>query len=184
MKIMDCTLRDGANVVGNGFSPELTRMMIEGLLRSNIRIIEMGNAKGLGATEKGSPAPISDAAYLDLIHPYLDRAEIGMFLNAKRFEADNVAMAADKGISFLRLGADAGDGKTTYDKAAIINSTDELNSKLFTERDPGMIEAAAGYLETEGSHTYFMAVGTGHMVDPGGIVSGLRELGYTVELVP
>ena len=67
MKIMDCTLRDGANVVGNGFSPELTKMMIEGLLRSNIRIIEMGNAKGLGATEKGSPAPISDVAYLDLI---------------------------------------------------------------------------------------------------------------------
>lgn len=70
-----------------------------------------------------------------------------------------------------------------YDKAAIINSTDELNSKLFTQRDPGMIKAAAEYLETEGSHTYFMAVGAGHMVDPGGIVSGLRELGYTVELL-
>ena len=120
MRIMDCTLRDGANVVGNGFSPELTKLMIEGLLESNIRIIEMGNAKGLGATEKGSPAPISDAAYLDLIHPYLGQAEIGMFLNSKRFEADNVAMAAEKGISFLRLGADAGDGETTYDKTAII----------------------------------------------------------------
>ena len=71
-----------------------------------------------------------------------------------------------------------------YDKAAIIDSDDELNSKLFTQRDPGMIQAAAGYLETEGSHTYFMAVGAGHMVDPGGIVSGLKELGYTVELVP
>ena len=71
-----------------------------------------------------------------------------------------------------------------YDKEEIINSDDELNSKLFTERDPGMIQAAADYLETEGSHTYFMAVGAGHMVDPGGIVSGLRALGYTVELVP
>ena len=71
-----------------------------------------------------------------------------------------------------------------YNKSAIINSDDELNSKLFTERDPGMIQAAANYLETEGSHTYFMAVGAGHMVDPGGIVSGLQELGYTVELVP
>ena len=30
----------------------------------------------------------------------------------------------------------------------------------------------------------FMAVGAGHMDDPGGIVSGLRALGYTVELVP
>ena len=71
-----------------------------------------------------------------------------------------------------------------YDKAAIIDSTDELNSKLFTQRDPGMIEAAADYLETEGSHTYFLAVGAGHMVDPGGIVSGLKALGYTVELMP
>ena len=78
MKIMDCTLRDGANVVGNGFSPELTRLMIEGLIDSNVRIIEMGNAKGLGATKKGSPAPISDEEYLDLIHPYLDKAEVGM----------------------------------------------------------------------------------------------------------
>ena len=71
-----------------------------------------------------------------------------------------------------------------YDKQAILDSDDELNAKLFTERDPNMIEAAAAYLETEGSHTYFMAVGVGHMVDPGGIVGGLRELGYTVELVP
>ena len=70
-----------------------------------------------------------------------------------------------------------------YDKASVITSDDELNSKLFTERDPGMIKAAASYLETEGENTFFLAVGAGHMVDPGGIVSGLRELGYTVELV-
>ena len=71
-----------------------------------------------------------------------------------------------------------------YDKQAILNSDDELNAKLFTERDPGMIAAAAEYLEAEGENTVFLAVGAGHMVDPGGIVSGLRELGYTVELVP
>ena len=29
MKIMDCTLRDGANVVGNGFSAELTQLMLK-----------------------------------------------------------------------------------------------------------------------------------------------------------
>nr|WP_317325198.1 TraB/GumN family protein [uncultured Flavonifractor sp.] len=79
---------------------------------------------------------------------------------------------------------DPGAFSQVYDKAAIINSTDELNAKLFTQRDPGMIRAAAQYLETAGSHTYFLAVGAGHMVDPGGIVSGLKELGYTVELVP
>lgn len=69
-----------------------------------------------------------------------------------------------------------------YDKAAIVESDDELQSRLFTDRDPGMIRAAAAYLEQEGSHTVFMAVGAGHMTDPGGIISGLRALGYTVEL--
>ena len=71
-----------------------------------------------------------------------------------------------------------------YGKETVISSDDELNAKLFTERDPGMIAAAAEYLEAEGENTVFLAVGAGHMVDPGGIVSGLRELGYTVELVP
>ena len=47
-----------------------------------------------------------------------------------------------------------------------------------------MIAAAAEYLETEGENTFFLAVGAGHMVDPGGIVSGLKELGYTVSWYP
>lgn len=68
-------------------------------------------------------------------------------------------------------------------KEAIVESDDEMNARLFTDRDPNMIKAAAAYLETEGKNTFFMAVGAGHMLDPGGIVGGLRELGYTVELV-
>ena len=78
----------------------------------------------------------------------------------------------------------AGDAEAfvaAYDKSAVVNSEDELNSRLFTDRDPNMIDFAAKLLEREGNNTFFMAVGAGHMVDPGGIVSGLRALGYTVE---
>ena len=71
-----------------------------------------------------------------------------------------------------------------YGKDAIVAGSGGLSARLYTERDPGMIEAAARYLEADGAHTYFMAVGAGHMLDPGGIVSGLRALGYTVELAP
>ena len=67
-----------------------------------------------------------------------------------------------------------------YDKDTILESDDELNSKLFTDRDPGMIQYAADYLSQEGSHTGLMVVGAGHM----GIVQGLKDLGYTVEVVP
>lgn len=110
MKIMDCTMRDGANVVGKGFSAELTVMMLEGLIGSGIRTIEYGNAGGIGAYEvSGYVAPLTDLEYLELAQPYLKQAEIGMFLNAKRCREKNVALAAEKGLAFLRVGMDAGD---------------------------------------------------------------------------
>lgn len=47
MLVMDCTLRDGANVVGKGFDARLTKMMIEGMIAAGITTIEMGNCLGL-----------------------------------------------------------------------------------------------------------------------------------------
>ena len=70
-----------------------------------------------------------------------------------------------------------------YDKSAFVNSDDELSARMFTDRDPNMIDFAAKLLEREGENTFFLAVGAGHMVDPGGIVSGLRALGFAVEQV-
>lgn len=72
----------------------------------------------------------------------------------------------------------------SYPKDEIINGADELESKLFTDRDPGMIAYAENYLEQGGSHTGLLVVGAGHMIGSGGIVQGLRDLGYTVEVVP
>ncbi len=118
VQLMDCTLRDGGNVVGKGFDAKLTKMMIEGLIRSNIRIIEMGNCLGIGAyTENNSIAPCTDEEYLDLVQPYLDKAEIGMFLGYKQGAEGlpYIQMAADRGIHFLRVGANAGDGALSAD---------------------------------------------------------------------
>ena len=111
MKLFDCTLRDGANVVGKGFNAELTKMMIEGLIKSGITTIEMGNALGLGAYEaNGSVAPLTDEEYLQLIQHYMDKAEIGMFMGFKNASQENIDLAAKYGLHFLRIGANAGDG--------------------------------------------------------------------------
>lgn len=90
MKIMDCTLRDGANVLGNGFSEDLTVLILNGLTENGVSVIEYGNAKGLGAETLGFEGPVSDARYFELAQPYLDKAEVGMFLNAKRYKKENV----------------------------------------------------------------------------------------------
>lgn len=108
MQLLDCTLRDGANVVGRGFSAELTTLMIEGLIRNNIRIIEMGNAMGMGMDQDKST--LTDEQYLDLVSPYLNEAKIGMFIGEKNAVSANIELAASKGLKFLRVGANAGDG--------------------------------------------------------------------------
>ena len=112
IKIMDCTLRDGANVVGKGFDARMTKMMLEGLISCNVPIIEMGNCLGIGAYEADqSIAPLTDEEYLKLVQPYLSQAEIGMFIGVKNVNEKNVELARKYGINFLRVGANAGDGR-------------------------------------------------------------------------
>ena len=112
MLLMDCTLRDGANVLGKGFPADLTALMLRGMTENGIRLIEFGNAGGIGAYALGNLAPLNDREYLELARPYADRAELGMFLNAKRYRAENVALVAGYGLKFLRIGAEPGMAET------------------------------------------------------------------------
>ncbi len=43
-----------------------------------------------------------------------------MFLNAKRYREQNVVLAAEKGLAFLRVGADAGDSAIAMDAVRIV----------------------------------------------------------------
>lgn len=120
--LMDCTLRDGANVVGKGFSAEITDMVLDGLTACHVPIVEFGNAGGIGAYEvAGFTNALTDQEYLDIAGRYLDRgSKLGMFLNAKRYREKNVDLAAENGLSFLRVGADAGDGNIALQQIADI----------------------------------------------------------------
>lgn len=109
MHIFDCTLRDGANVVGCGFNAELTEMIIDNLIDCGITTIELGNAYGLGAYEaKPAIAPLDDAGYLEIVSRKASKAELGMFLLYQNATPDRIKKAKEAGLSFLRIGADAG----------------------------------------------------------------------------
>ncbi|MBO4288792.1 MAG: 4-hydroxy-2-oxovalerate aldolase [Lachnospiraceae bacterium] len=108
MRLMDCTLRDGSNVLGKGFPADLTVLMLRGLTDNGIKVIEYGNAGGIGAYALGNLAPCNDLEYLELAQPFVNKAEIGMFLNAKRYREENVALAKQYGLKFLRIGAEPG----------------------------------------------------------------------------
>ena len=112
IKLMDCTLRDGGNVVGKGFPADITDMVLDGLTACHVPFIEFGNSGGIGAYEvAGFTDALTDTEYLQIAQKYLNRgSDIGMFLNAKRYREKNVDLAAENGMAFLRVGADAGDG--------------------------------------------------------------------------
>ncbi len=116
MNLFDNTLRDGGNVVGHGFSAELTVSIVKGLLQAGITDIELGNCKGLGAYELSNAVKAcSDEEYLDILQPYLPGNGIGMFMLASNGMKAPVEMAAERGLNFLRVGANAGDGKGAVD---------------------------------------------------------------------
>lgn len=123
MELFDCTLRDGGNVLGQGFPADLTTMMIEGLVDNGVRYIEYGNANGIGAYEDlKKTAPLDDASYLALAAPWKDKCRLGMFMLASCATPERVDAAAGAGLSFLRVGANAGDGHKAIEAVKLVKS--------------------------------------------------------------
>lgn len=123
MVLFDNTLRDGGNVVGHGFSLELTESIVKGLLAAGIKDIELGNCKGLGAYgQLGATNAPSDEEYFQVLQPYLPQGRIGMFLLAKCADEAKVKAAAEAGLNFLRVGANAGDGVGSVEAVKIVKA--------------------------------------------------------------
>lgn len=167
MNIMDCTLRDGANVVGAGFSGELTTLMTKGLIASGVKTIELGHATGLGSADSGGKqAPLSDEEYLDLIAPYTDKAELGMFLLAKNATPKSIKMAAEKNLSFLRVGANAGDAKQAEAAIKMVRSAG-LSAKYSIMKayvlSPAELAEEAAALENFGAQAITIMDSAGYM---------------------
>ena len=178
--LMDCTLRDGANVVGKGFSAEITDMVLDGLTACHVPIIELGNAGGIGAYEvAGFTNAETDQTYLDIAQKYLDRgSQLGMFLNAKRYREKNVALARESGLSFLRVGADAGDGDISLPairdikKAGLKAFYSAMKAYLLT---PGQLAEEAKRLADAGLDEITIMDSAGTML-PGQVAEYTRKL--------
>lgn len=119
MRLLDCTLRDGANVVGLGFDRELTVSMIEGMLTCGIKEIEFGHAHGMGCDQE-SGTPLTDLEYLELYQPYKSKGQFGMFLQSKRATKEVTQLAAKGELDFLRVGNLAGNGIQSEDAITLV----------------------------------------------------------------
>jgi len=110
MELLDCTLRDGSNVIGAGFDMEITEKVVRGLIYSGITVIELGHCSGIGANVTSQKrAPLSDREYLECIKPYIPEADLGMFCQPRYVREEDLELATEYGLGFLRVGTNAGE---------------------------------------------------------------------------
>lgn len=185
VKIMDCTLRDGANVVGKGFPADLTAGMLKALVGANVDYIEMGNAGGIGAYEvAGFTKAETDATYLELMQPYKALHKVGMFLNAKRYRENYVELGAEKGLAFLRVGVDADEAKLAVEP---IHAIKKRGVKAFYSAmkaylvSPEELAESAKMLEAEGLDEFTVMDSAGCML-PDEVSRTVEQLKKAVQI--
>ena len=152
MRIFDCTLRDGANVVGNGFSSELTESMIRGLLDCGIKDIEMGNAKGIGSYDRGAEAPLDDESYAKLASRYADKGRLGMFMLAAFADTDKIKMVKDNGLVISALCGDLGHGFGNAEKNPELIERSKRILDLAKELETNIVTTHIGVVPNDPEH--------------------------------
>lgn len=104
-KIMEVTLRDGSYAINFQFTAADTAIIGGALERAGFELIEIGHGVGLNASKSGhGEAAESDEAYLKAAAGAITRAKFGMFCIPGIARLEDVDMAADHGMGFIRIG--------------------------------------------------------------------------------
>lgn len=102
---MDVTLRDGSYVNHFQFSCAEQKVITTALESVGFNYIEIGHGIGLGAsTPKNGIALQSDREYLETAQRTLRKAKYGMFCIPGIASLEDVDLAAEYGVGFLRIG--------------------------------------------------------------------------------
>jgi len=107
ISILDCTLRDGSYLIDYQFTAVDTYIICLGMERAGFKLIEIGHGTGLGSSKAGKgKAAASDQEYLDAARSALHEsdAKFGMFFIPGIGSIDDLIMAADYGMGFVRIG--------------------------------------------------------------------------------
>ena len=107
VRILDTTLRDGSYAINFRFSARDTAEIAAALEKTGIDLIEIGHGVGLHASLSGhGVAQETDEAYLAAAANALKTASFGMFCIPGIGRIEDIDIAADHGMGFIRVGTD------------------------------------------------------------------------------
>jgi 4-hydroxy-2-oxovalerate aldolase len=105
MKLLDTTLRDGSYVIDFKFSKEDTGELVKRLEGVGFEFIEVGHGIGLGAFRQTNTHSLeNDESYMKAAVEASDEAKVGVFCIPGIANFDDLDLAVDCGIDFVRIG--------------------------------------------------------------------------------
>lgn len=108
IEILECTLRDGSYSIDFQFTPRDTAIIATALENVGFDLIEIGHGVGLNASATGrGMAAAADKDYMKAAADSLKRAQWGMFFIPGIARHEDLDMAADYGMGFVRVGTNA-----------------------------------------------------------------------------
>lgn len=104
--IIENTVRDGSYAVNFQLSLAQSNSIVKGLDDIGFEYIEIGHGLGLGAGKKvvTGLAKESDEAYINGAKSVAKNSKIGVFYIPSIGSLDDISMAADLGVDFIRIG--------------------------------------------------------------------------------
>ncbi len=115
VKLLETTLRDGSYAVDFKFTPKDTAIIASALEQVGFELIEIGHGLGLHAKEKNQgDAAATDAEYLEAASSVLKKAKYGMFCIPGIARLEDIDLAAEFGMDFIRIGTNINELKETY----------------------------------------------------------------------
>ncbi|QKD19633.1 4-hydroxy-2-oxovalerate aldolase [Mesorhizobium sp. NZP2077] len=179
LRLLDTTLRDGSYVINFQFTARDTALVAGQLEAAGFELIEIGHGIGLGASQRNCRrAAETDEAYLAAAADTLKRAMWGMFCIPGVATLQQIDMAADYGMKFIRVGTDVADvpdskefiGRAkkhgmfvcaNYMKSYVAAPEDFARNALLSKQygaDVVYIVDSAGGMLTRDMESYFRAV--------------------------
>lgn len=105
MQILDVTVRDGSYAVDFKFSRFEVRDIVSKLVKLGLEYIEIGHGMGLNASSPEHGISLrTDEEYITAAKEVSGDAKLGMFCIPGIARFEDLAMAANRGLSFIRIG--------------------------------------------------------------------------------
>ena len=113
--LLDATLRDGSYSVEYQFNADDTKLIAKVLDEAGVEMIEIGPGVGLNAQKSSVYKPAAtDAEYIKAAKSVVKNAKIGAFFSVGVGREEDIILAAENGLDFLRIGINVDQYEKTF----------------------------------------------------------------------